>query len=130
MALTRDAVVWGFRLILGRDPESEEGIASHMALADEAALVESLLRSQEFRTSGRFERTLTLREGATLQRAAPYAYDSRASLKVAVFGNCQAAGIGQLLQAMAGDAVAQTYETTPGFIRKLHSGEFDLESAV
>ena len=64
MALTRDAVVWGFRLILGRDPESEEGIRAHLGLADEATLVETLLRSQEFRLSGRFASSLQLREPA------------------------------------------------------------------
>jgi len=130
VALTRDAVVWGFRLILGREPESEQGIASHMTLADEAALVETLLRSQEFRGSGRFASTLQLRDGAVSRRAAPRGYDSRASLKVAVFGNCQAAGMANLLQAMTGDAVARSFETTPSFIRKLRNGDFDLEAIV
>jgi hypothetical protein len=130
VALTRDAVVWGFRLILGREPESEEGILSHMALADEAALVETLLRSQEFRVSGRFARTVQLRSDATAQRPPPPAYDSRAALKVAVFGNCQAAGIGSLLQALTGDCAVRTYETTPGFLEKLRKGEFDIAAAV
>lgn len=130
MALTRDAVVWGFRLILGRDPGSEEGIRAHLGLADEAALVETLLRSQEFRVSGRFAGSLQLREAASAPATAPWAHVSRTALKLVIFGNCQASGMGQLVQAMTGDAVAQTHETTPGFIRRLHSGEFDLEAAV
>lgn len=130
MALTRDAVIWGFRLILGREPESEEGIKSHMSLADEAALVETLLRSQEFRVSGRFAGTVQLRDGQTRKRPLPGGYDSRAALKVAVFGNCQAASIGHLLQALTGDCAASTYETTPGFLQKLRTGEFDLAGAV
>ena len=38
MAISREAVVWGFRLVLGREPESEEGIRAHMGIADESAL--------------------------------------------------------------------------------------------
>ena len=130
MALTRDAVVWGFRLILGRDPESEEGITSHMALADEAALVETLLRSQEFRLSGRFARSLQLREPASAPATAPWPHESRSSLKLVIFGNCQAAGMGRLVQAMTGDATIQTHETTPGFLGRVRSGDFDLEAVV
>lgn len=28
MPVTRDDVIWGFRIILGRDPESEEAVAA------------------------------------------------------------------------------------------------------
>lgn len=130
MAITRDAVVWGFRLILGRDPESEDGIASHMRLADEAALVETLLHSQEFRLSGRFARSVQLREPAAGPTASTWRHESRSSLKLVIFGNCQAAGMGRVVQAMTGDATVQTHETTPGFLQRVRSGEFDLEAVV
>lgn len=130
MTITRDAVVWGFRLILGRDPESDEGVASHMRLADEATLVETLLRSQEFRLSGRFTRAVQLREQASAPDSATWPHESRSSLKLVIFGNCQAAGMGRVVQAMTGDATVQTHETTPGFLQRLRSGEFDLETVV
>lgn len=130
MALTRDAVIWGFRLVLGRDPEDERGIEAHMRLANETALVEALLRSQEFRASGRFADVMRLHEGSTRERPSAWGHDSRSRLRVAVFGNCQAAGIAQLLQAMTGDVVAKPYETTPGFLNKLRGGEFDIDAVV
>ncbi|HSI56779.1 MAG TPA: GSCFA domain-containing protein [Ideonella sp.] len=130
MAISRETVIWGFRLILGREPESEEGLRAHLHLADEAALVEVLLRSPEFRHSGRFGDTVQLHDDATAQRKVAWPYESRAKLKLAIFGNCQAAGTGKLIQAMTGDTVAQTYETTPSFLRRMREGEFDLEGVV
>jgi FkbM family methyltransferase len=47
--LTRDEVIWGYRYILGRDPESEAVInASSMAMNDYLQLRGELLKSQEF----------------------------------------------------------------------------------
>ncbi|MFO1337529.1 MAG: GSCFA domain-containing protein [Burkholderiaceae bacterium] len=130
MALTREAVVWGFRLILGREPESEEGIQAHLKLPDETTLISVLLRSSEFRASGRLSDTVTLRAEGAQERAAPWPYQSRSALKLVVFGNCQAASIGKLAQAMTGDIVARTFETTPSFIRRMRDGEFDLPAAL
>ncbi len=130
MAISRETVVWGFRLILGREPESEEGIVSHMALADEAALVETLLGSHEFRASSRLRVRLEAADPKANAVKMAWPTESRSRLKVAIFGNCQAAGVGRLIQAMTGDAIAQSYETTPGFLSRLHDGTFDLDSVV
>jgi len=48
MALSRESVVWGYRFILGREPESEAAIAAHMPAADLDALRRALLASEEF----------------------------------------------------------------------------------
>ena len=32
--VSRDAVIWGYRLILGREPESEAAIEAHIRLPD------------------------------------------------------------------------------------------------
>ena len=130
MAISREAVVWGFRLVLGREPESEEGIRAHMGIADESALVETLLRSAEFQNSRRFEHVVRVLPDARHERAAAWPYARRASLRIVVFGNCQVAGIGQLLQAMVGDGFVQTHETTPAMLARLRSGEFDLAAAL
>ena len=52
MAVTRDAVVWGYRLILGREPESEQAIHSHLGARDDAHLAQILLSSDEFAARG------------------------------------------------------------------------------
>lgn len=130
MPIHRDTVIWGFRLILGREPESEAGIQAHLALPDETALVEALLRSQEFRNSGRFAKLLQLREEAAEPRPLHGPHDSRSSQRFVVFGNCQAAGIAQLIQAKTGGASARSFETTPAFIQRLRSGEFDLAAVL
>lgn len=49
MPVTREDVIWGFRMILGRDPESEEAIRAHLGLRDRSALREALLDSAEIR---------------------------------------------------------------------------------
>lgn len=46
--LSREAVEWGYRLILGREPESESVIASKMNCADTAELSGQLLYCDEF----------------------------------------------------------------------------------
>jgi SAM-dependent methyltransferase len=48
MPISADAVTWGYRLLLGRDPESPEVIARHRTVKDEAQLALMLLRSEEF----------------------------------------------------------------------------------
>src|SRR5437588_5624016 len=48
MAVSPDAVTWGYRLLLGRDPESEEVVAKHLGARDELHLAETLLKSAEF----------------------------------------------------------------------------------
>ena len=48
MAISREEVILGFRLILGREPEFEPGIEAHMQLPDATALAAVLLKSQEF----------------------------------------------------------------------------------
>lgn len=48
MTVSRDAVTWGYRLFLGREPESQDAIERHTEARDERHLAERLIRSQEF----------------------------------------------------------------------------------
>jgi hypothetical protein len=50
MSVTREEVLWAFRCILGREPESESIVALHMKCMDFPALREGLLLSKEFQT--------------------------------------------------------------------------------
>lgn len=46
--LTRDDVIWAYRFILGREPESEDVIVHHLACGSRAELRRSLMASSEF----------------------------------------------------------------------------------
>ncbi len=46
--VSREAVIWGYRLILGREPESEAAIEAHCQLPDITTLRRGLLGSEEF----------------------------------------------------------------------------------
>lgn len=48
MGVTADAVTWGYRFFLGREPESPEVVASHLGAKDEAHLARLLMGSAEF----------------------------------------------------------------------------------
>ncbi|GGE95110.1 FkbM family methyltransferase [Stappia taiwanensis] len=50
MTITKEDVIWAYRMILGREPESEEVIRLHMGLADREALRAAMLASQEFQS--------------------------------------------------------------------------------
>jgi SAM-dependent methyltransferase len=51
MPVTRDDVIWCYRQMLGRTPESESVIASHTNTSDLKSLVSTFLQSDEFRES-------------------------------------------------------------------------------
>jgi hypothetical protein len=46
--VTREAVVWAYRLLLNREPESEQVITEHQEAADISALSQRFLRSDEY----------------------------------------------------------------------------------
>lgn len=49
MTVSRSTVIWAFRMLLGRDPRSEEAIAAHMRAPSVDSLRETIMRSPEFR---------------------------------------------------------------------------------
>src|ERR1700686_3107404 len=48
MGVSPDAVTWGYRFFLGRDPESQEAVATHLGAKDEIHLARALMSSAEF----------------------------------------------------------------------------------
>ncbi len=48
MPVTRDEVLWGYRMILGREPESEEAILRHLSASDRHTLRTDFLGCPEF----------------------------------------------------------------------------------
>lgn len=49
MGVSADAVTWAYRFFLGREPESQQAIASHLGAKDETHLAQMLIGSPEFR---------------------------------------------------------------------------------
>jgi 2-polyprenyl-3-methyl-5-hydroxy-6-metoxy-1,4-benzoquinol methylase len=48
MTVSRDAVRWGYQLVLGREPESEQAIAGHLTAHDNRELHHRLISSAEY----------------------------------------------------------------------------------
>ena len=48
MGVSADAVTWGYRFFLGREPESPEVVAAHLGAKDEIQLAQVLMSSPEF----------------------------------------------------------------------------------
>ncbi|MHB8285716.1 MAG: FkbM family methyltransferase, partial [Caulobacteraceae bacterium] len=46
--LSADEVIWGYRFLLGRDPESRDVIEQYFPLADVRAMRDIVMRSEEF----------------------------------------------------------------------------------
>lgn len=126
MTISRDAVLWGFRFFLRREPGSEEAIEAHMRLANTAQLAETLLKSREFDIGKPFGRLLTVNHVS--DRSVSSSRTGKAPpLRILVLGNCQAAGMASLFQAMVGHAVATPLELSSTTVAQIRSGEIDLE---
>jgi SAM-dependent methyltransferase len=48
--VSRESVVWAYRLLFGREPESDEAVAGHQGVEDRRALVRAFVTSDEFRS--------------------------------------------------------------------------------
>ncbi len=100
--VSRDDVHWAFRHFLGREPESEQAVQSHMHLPSQRALVQTLLESTEYqlRQQQRAGTGSAVRKGAY----------GRGGPEVLVVGNCQAPGLAAALAS--GCAVKQAQALT------------------
>ncbi len=88
MGITRDAVIWGYRFFLGRDPESEQAITDHIHVASIEDLGTALLSSEEFRNNHLFKDFLNRKIGADTPD------DERPRLLI--IGNCQATRMAEI----------------------------------
>lgn len=127
MPVSREDVIAGFRMILGRHPGPDAGIQGHMALRDETELAAVLLQCEEFRGSDRFKDFLQVREPDPSRTRFEIEHASRSRLRVLVVGNCQVSSVARLMQAMTGDIVARSIEAVPAQMKQIESGDFALE---
>lgn len=68
MPVTRDEVIWAFRFVLGRDPQSEDTIVAHQSARDQRALRGNLMGSAEYRGSAPNAIDFAYEIGADLDR--------------------------------------------------------------
>jgi SAM-dependent methyltransferase len=76
MGISAEAVTWGYRFFLGRDPESPQAVHSHLGAKDEAHLAKELMRSPEFAARRRY---LGLEAAFELKELAHLDVDAEAS---------------------------------------------------
>lgn len=128
MAISREAVIYGFRFFLGRDPESERVIDLHTGLRDEETLAKVLINSTEFGVKNRQEKLfskhkkLLLRSGESANKPV--------RCRVLLFGNCQVNGLGRLLEVMHPGLVATHLEAVPSIMNGFKDGSLDLAETV
>ena len=89
MSITRDEVLWGYRMILGRDPESEEALIANMGSDDLYHLQKRFMGSEEF---------LLKRKHHFIERSAPQPNASLLPLAIEVE---YSATLGQLVDCVA-----------------------------
>lgn len=127
MPIPREIVTRSFQRILGRAPESEDVIASHMTLANEAELDAVLLNSAEYtRRNPRPRPTAAPATKSTSPKAPRPAHRATASdLRITLLGNCQVQGLGELLQALLVRADVAWYQLGSVLAEDLATGKQD-----
>lgn len=126
MTVSRDAVLWGFKLLLGREPESEEVVSAHMGLKDEEELADVLIRSEEFSRSKRFEGYLVSKvlKGAGAQTK------PNPLTRLLMLGSCQVVGLSALMQAMVSSLSVTAYELNRFNLEGFKDGRLNLAELV
>ncbi|MDI1307899.1 MAG: GSCFA domain-containing protein [Methylotenera sp.] len=131
MAVSRDAVIWGFRFFLGRDPESESAIVSHINFKDETALAIALISSGEFSARKRFSHLIEINDRTSLLvSAAKLSKIVTSSCKVLVLGNCQSKVLATLFKVMTGGVSSSFLELNEKRITGFLSGEADIVELI
>ena len=129
--ISREAVIKGFVLYLGREPESEDVIQAHMNIQDEQDLAKVLKSSAEYAQKKFCVNQQALARVSEVERnGTNIAHFSSSTLKVTIFGNCQSLDLSRLMQAMTGGVVAVPIETTRAVINQMISGQFQFASLI
>ncbi len=125
MTVSKDEVLWCYRMILGREPESEDVVRVHMKSHNLSSLREAFLRSPEFvRDKERID------SSAIHPQAVFPPIDFSKKLRIAIVGNCQVFGITSLMQTMSEEVITKGYECTENFISGLRNGTLDIKPFI
>ena len=136
MAISEEAVKWGFKFFLGRIPESEDAIRAHMALEDETALAKLLLQSKEYSLTNPFNIPLgdsNCQGGLVVDTKGVNDEDvddgewCANKLRIILVGNCQVKGLSKLMKAMSYDVAIKYFECLPSFLDALHNRTIDIK---
>lgn len=124
MPVSREAVIYGYRFFLGRDPESELAITSRLSVADENELMKIFLDSNEFKVkSGAMRAEVSGLESWVTKKSGNEQVD------ILFFGNCQATTFAQII-TKATDLTAQAFELTPELVTAISTGSKDFSRLV
>lgn len=114
MPIAREIVISAFKRHLGRLPESEKTILTHMSLPNEDHLFKTLTSSNEFLVK-------KLKTGPN---------NDHIKKRILLIGNCQFTGIANLINSMSPDTHAAAIELTPIYLKNIKQKVFDLRLLI
>jgi len=130
MAISKDAVIWGFKFFLARDllleKDSHEVIQAHMKLSDENTLAEILICSREFKLKKRYDHLLSIKEKRDIHQEnfSQIAFKKTSKIKILFFGNCQIFDLGKFFEAMVPDLHTIQVELTKENVERINKNEY------
>jgi hypothetical protein len=117
--VSREEIIWCYRALLGREPESEDAIFEFADLNNFKNLVGHFTRTPEF----------LARTGIPADNAATWAV--KPQLKMLLLGSCQVVLMAKLIEAMTFHQVAaKSLELAPSVVKQLRSGQINLADLV
>ena len=128
MALNVEGVNWAYKFMLGRLPESDAVIASHIQNYDENSLIQMLTHSQEYRLRNNLDTVVHdfLSFAETEDQGWGTPERVRGKMRIVVVGNCHGRGMAKIMPYLAPDVVSKFYCLTPEFVLSIDKGKADL----
>lgn len=127
MPISRETVIHGFRLLLGRevfsDPDPELTLSHFMLYENEESFAEALVGSEEFQVRERFGNLIAIKKPHDLVKA-DFFYEK---LKIILFGHCQSIEIEKLFKLMLPGAHAEGVILSEEAMRSIRSGAYDTK---
>jgi GSCFA family/Polysaccharide biosynthesis enzyme WcbI len=134
--LSIDDVLWCYRTLLKRNPESVDIVLDHLKSSNLRALVEAFVTSPEYkrRFSNQDKWPAQHSDAANIEGHSNSDQnefsESDASPKFLIFGNCQAAVLAQLMESMVPGSKGMAIELLPEMIDRIANGQADLSDLV
>lgn len=123
LTVSRDDALWAYRMLLGREPESEEVLQQHAAsYPDRTALISGIVASPEFSQSASSAMALwnSALPTSGAQRVSP------SGGKILLIGNCQSSPLSNCIQALTGNILPSYIEIVPNRLHEIETNKIDL----
>ena len=102
MAVTDEEILWAYRIVLGREPESQSSYDANRQCADLFSLCTALFDSAEFARNNIYNSTISVKRKPYGTLAADNDFVRHFEKRVLVVSGCQAEPIAKNLQALTG----------------------------